>query len=204
MDQGGTQKRGWPQAQLAEVAGLSERTIQRIDKNGVASPDTLQALASAFETTVEHLSPSPEEKAKRKGPKIHFLLRLKTGQDVFANMGKMEMYQTHNDELKDESEVDLVGDFFQDISDFGDLWSDLEETEKVKFAFDFSKRIEELEDCDFLLFGTLRKVIYSASCVTGEKKNIPMEVAVFFIKRKDCPSIIRKTHGEELLPAIFK
>lgn len=47
--------KAWTQAHLAEVCGLSLRTIQRIENNGTASHDSIQALASVFEISVEDL-----------------------------------------------------------------------------------------------------------------------------------------------------
>lgn len=41
--------RGWTQQQLAEISDLSLRTIQRVEKLGVASNETVSALCSVFE-----------------------------------------------------------------------------------------------------------------------------------------------------------
>lgn len=41
--------RAWSQQQLAEISSLSLRTIQRIEKTGVSSKDSLQAISSAFD-----------------------------------------------------------------------------------------------------------------------------------------------------------
>jgi transcriptional regulator with XRE-family HTH domain len=41
---------GWTQDQLAEMCGLSVRTVQRIEKDGVASIDTTNALAAVLKT----------------------------------------------------------------------------------------------------------------------------------------------------------
>lgn len=41
--------RGWSQEHLAEAAGISLRTVQRIETGLAAAPDTLQALAAAFQ-----------------------------------------------------------------------------------------------------------------------------------------------------------
>ena len=43
------QERSLSQEQLAELSGLSLRTIQRIEGRQIASPETLSALAAAFE-----------------------------------------------------------------------------------------------------------------------------------------------------------
>ena len=42
-------ERAWSQDQLSGAAGLSLRTVQRIENGRSASPETLQALAAAFE-----------------------------------------------------------------------------------------------------------------------------------------------------------
>lgn len=47
---------GWSQEQLGEVAGLSYRTVQRIEKDGKGSPETIMAIASAFSVTPDELS----------------------------------------------------------------------------------------------------------------------------------------------------
>lgn len=48
-------ERGWSQEQLSIISGLSERTIQRIEKNGGCSLDSKMALASAFEVSPKEL-----------------------------------------------------------------------------------------------------------------------------------------------------
>lgn len=42
-------QRGWSQQQLAELSGLSVRTIQRIEQGKGASTETLKSLAAVFE-----------------------------------------------------------------------------------------------------------------------------------------------------------
>ncbi len=49
-------ERGWSQETLAEVSGLSVRTIQRIERGGNASLESLNALAAVFEIDVADLS----------------------------------------------------------------------------------------------------------------------------------------------------
>ncbi|MEW6997398.1 helix-turn-helix domain-containing protein [Colwelliaceae bacterium BS250] len=47
--------RGWSQEKLAAISGLSERTIQRVEKDGTCSLDTKMALATAFELSPTEL-----------------------------------------------------------------------------------------------------------------------------------------------------
>jgi transcriptional regulator with XRE-family HTH domain len=49
------EERAWPQEHLASVAGLSLRTIQRVEADGSASADTRMALAAAFGVDVARL-----------------------------------------------------------------------------------------------------------------------------------------------------
>lgn len=48
-------QRGWTQQQLADICDLNIRTIQRLEKTGVASMETTKALASVLEANVSAL-----------------------------------------------------------------------------------------------------------------------------------------------------
>ena len=48
-------KRGWSQEQLSELCSVNLRTIQRVEKRGSASPETIKALAAVFEVGVDTL-----------------------------------------------------------------------------------------------------------------------------------------------------
>jgi transcriptional regulator with XRE-family HTH domain len=49
------EKRNWSQEQLAIMAGLSTRTIQRIESGNKASIESLKSLASVFEIDISKL-----------------------------------------------------------------------------------------------------------------------------------------------------
>jgi transcriptional regulator with XRE-family HTH domain len=48
-------QRGWSQEQLAELSGLSVRTVQRLERGQPASMESLKALGAAFEIDFSHL-----------------------------------------------------------------------------------------------------------------------------------------------------
>jgi transcriptional regulator with XRE-family HTH domain len=50
----------WSQQQLAELSGLSVRTIQRIERGQPASTETLKSLASIFEIDFSELTKEPD------------------------------------------------------------------------------------------------------------------------------------------------
>lgn len=65
------QTRGWTQQQLAEIADLSLRTVQRIENQGVASNESVSSLSAVLELPREELlvqaSPSsPQRQASQR------------------------------------------------------------------------------------------------------------------------------------------
>ena len=65
------QRNAWSQQQVADISGLSLRTIQRIEKNGSGSNETLMALASAFDCTTQDLiseAPSRPNTSRKRYP----------------------------------------------------------------------------------------------------------------------------------------
>lgn len=48
-------EKGWSQEQLADASGVSTRTIQRIERGGTASLESLKCFAAVFETNISEL-----------------------------------------------------------------------------------------------------------------------------------------------------
>jgi transcriptional regulator with XRE-family HTH domain len=61
-------QRGWSQEQLAELSGLSVRTVQRIERGQTASMESLKALASVFEIDFSQLKEPDMETPFRPAP----------------------------------------------------------------------------------------------------------------------------------------
>ena len=58
------EERHWSQEHLAELAGITARTIQRIENGEAASHDSVMALAAAFNVDVIALSVDAEAEAR--------------------------------------------------------------------------------------------------------------------------------------------
>ncbi|TXE32248.1 helix-turn-helix domain-containing protein [Serratia marcescens] len=54
-------EKGWSQEQLATIAGLSTRTVQRIENGEQASLETLTAIAAALGVQVRGLNAQPQQ-----------------------------------------------------------------------------------------------------------------------------------------------
>ncbi|MDC3388305.1 helix-turn-helix domain-containing protein [Flavobacteriaceae bacterium] len=59
-------ERHWSQEQLAEMSGLSVRTIQRIENGENAGLESLKSLAAVFETNIEDSNKKEEAEQIRK------------------------------------------------------------------------------------------------------------------------------------------
>jgi transcriptional regulator with XRE-family HTH domain len=80
-------QRGWSQQQLAELSGLSVRTIQRIENGKTASTETLKSLASVFEIDFQQLQPEVD---------MHTITsEEKTEQLAFAHVRKVKGFYIH-------------------------------------------------------------------------------------------------------------
>jgi transcriptional regulator with XRE-family HTH domain len=55
------QSKGWTQQHLADACDLSLRTIQRVERHGVASKETVLSLCAVFEQTMASIIPIEEE-----------------------------------------------------------------------------------------------------------------------------------------------
>ena len=57
------QRRGWPQQQLADAAGLSLRTVQRVEKAGNASQESVLCLCATLDVEISDIRilPSSED-----------------------------------------------------------------------------------------------------------------------------------------------
>ena len=61
-------KRGWSQEQLAELSGLSVRTIQRIERGQGPGLESLKSLAAVFEVPVTELRQEDDIMTETKTP----------------------------------------------------------------------------------------------------------------------------------------
>jgi ribosome-binding protein aMBF1 (putative translation factor) len=63
------QQRGWTQQHLADAAGCSLRTVQRIESHGVASNESVSALCAVFDIERQRLlvdgHPAPSRDQRR-------------------------------------------------------------------------------------------------------------------------------------------
>jgi transcriptional regulator with XRE-family HTH domain len=104
------ENRKWSQEQLANMAGLSVRTIQRIERGHKASFESLKSLASVFEVNVSKLEQEIVmiDKTSEEWRKLPFFVKLAfTGPD-YPWMG---IYQKKS-YIRGEKYLQLLAFFF--------------------------------------------------------------------------------------------
>jgi transcriptional regulator with XRE-family HTH domain len=76
-------ERAWSQSRLATVAEVNLRTIQRLEKDGSASFETLMGVAHAFDMDVKQLSSTSRTQDKVSSQKkVYLMPRLALGKDL--------------------------------------------------------------------------------------------------------------------------
>ncbi len=96
--------RAWSQSHLAEVAGLSMRTVQRIETSGSASLESAKAIAAAFDTHVEALLAPVAENLEAKKKSISKRLSTLVAAVVVGLAGLAWLSQAYANQIR----VDLA------------------------------------------------------------------------------------------------
>jgi len=80
------ENRGWSQGHLASVAGVSLRTIQRIEKTGSASFESVTALASVLSVDVADLRANESEPPRQRAIRLSFELPMRLALAVVSGV----------------------------------------------------------------------------------------------------------------------
>jgi hypothetical protein len=115
-----------------------------------------------------------------------YLPRLTNGREVLRVVEGCDASSFQNDELATQEEVDLVGGFFQSIKDWCDLGNDADPSTRVRFEFDLTQAVKDLEEAGFFVFGA--KEIRRLEGGVGD--SVPFPVSIIQVTRQTNPDII--------------
>ena len=151
-------KLAWSQEHLAEVAGVSSRTIQRIEKEGIGEFETLMGLAQAFDIDVTELmqisqSEKIDEKLQKHFEGITFFTQMTSGKGIldlgFGTLGIIPGMP----QVKNKEEASLFGNFIDFIRDSLDASSDVSATTFFEMQIELDSQIKQFESKGFFIFG---------------------------------------------------
>ncbi len=195
--------RAWPQQQLATISGVTLRTIQRLEKDGAASFETLRGVAQAFEMDVKELNPSSVSSRNREktksDKKVHLLPRLLTGRSVTELVDSTDQYQIVHDEANDEKTVQIMRSILVDVQRNMVMLHDAHDAvEKLEIEFHFSRAIQEMEKLGFYLFG-IKRFLHRAV----DKKSSDISMCTLFMTYSNSPKIVRDKKLNMVVPALL-
>lgn len=137
---------------------LSVRTIQYVDvRTGELPPENF------FKRLIQN---SIKQKELRGEVTIVPLSPVRDGQKLLSALSGIFGYIPKYDEPQTESEMQLIRDFLQSISDLQDYADELEGGDQVEVAFSLSQRIDELKNCGLYVYaGEMKRRIARGSAV---------------------------------------
>jgi transcriptional regulator with XRE-family HTH domain len=155
--------RGWSQEQLAKVAGLSPRTIQRLEAGEGTALDTLQAIAAAFDVEVSEVLAA--EKPLPPPPKITFLPRIRTGEELCSVLGAAHMFHQDYDPPTGQDDVEPMS--------------------HVQWAHDLGQSLREIEAAGFRVYAprVTRTFRWPEQAQGAGEQRLPMDVATVLVLR---------------------
>lgn len=188
-------ERAWSQEKLAELARISPRTVQRLESGKAYAPHTLTAVAAAFEIDIKELISLDESEFKNR-PGIEFIPRVLTGNELCSVVAGAHLFSRTNESLHNDTEVELVGRFIQDVHDTGEIWDEMEPMHHVQAEYRLTHSMDELEEFGFYVFASRKRRTYR---VGMNLSPMNMSVATVLVLRVSNPFIVRLPSGKEVV-----
>jgi transcriptional regulator with XRE-family HTH domain len=190
-------ERAWTQSQLAEITGVNLRTIQRVEKDGAASFETLMGIASAFDINVRELNqPLLANQKKNSQRSVYLLPRIISGSHLTNVILGADQFQLEHDEAADPRSVNAMKDILKLLKmDVVRLY-DANPVERIQVEADMTKEISGLEGFGFYLFGIKRMIPH-----IDNKTEVTM--CTLFMSHSQSPKIVKDKKFNMLVPAVL-
>lgn len=192
------EERAWTQTRLAEIAGVTLRTIQRLEKDGAANFETLMGVASAFEIDVKELNPASGQKEIAPQRKVHLMPRLTSGKSLADVVVGSDQFQFVHDEDHDPRSINAMKDILRLLQ--GDVVRlyDANPIERLNVEGELSKELKGLEDWGYYLFG-IKRVI---SKIDGDETS-QIAMCTLFMSHARSLKIVRDRKSNMMMPAVL-
>src|SRR5437870_3513022 len=103
-----------------------------------------------------------------------------------------DLLSFEHDSLQNHEQADLIGGFIQEIKDWSDIWSDIEEVNRDRAEVRLSERIQELDTYGFWVFGIIKKKNLRFQ---SEEKPSPWNVGYLYVVKKSNPFMLKHKDG---------
>jgi transcriptional regulator with XRE-family HTH domain len=195
-------ERAWSQTQLATVAGVNLRTVQRLEKDGSAALDTLMGVAQAFGIDVKELNPTTGKAISKESlqaiKKVHFLSRLVTGKNLSDVILGADQFQVEHDEAQDPRAVAAMKDILKLLKLDIVRIHEADPVARLQIEIEMTQEIQGLEKYGFYLFG-MKRVIPRIV----ENKESLITMCTLFMSHAHSPKIIQDKKFNMMMPALL-
>lgn len=135
--------KGWTQAHLAQVSGLDERTIRRIESGAVPSLESLQALAQALEVDCAELKRYADAPPQKKATMQ--LIPISSGREFFGAIADTCAMAVDADDAETDDEGDLVRSLL-DLMEYGEIWDEMDPAGRYDTEQNVSRVLRQLNE----------------------------------------------------------
>lgn len=147
------------QEKLAEIAGVSERTIRRLEAGENTERKTLLMVLDALGTNIEEIESmfydddTIKEESKEKFTDISFLRRIESGRELVRILASAHRLGYDYHDCKTEEQINKAQEFLSVVADVMDIWNMIEIGQRFNLENELSELIGELEEIDLWVFG---------------------------------------------------
>lgn len=181
---------GWTQATLAELSGLSERSIRRIERGEAADRDSLRALARAFEFddidlfTKPMAIPTAEQIAeygrRLEAETVVVPVERLTGRALRELLERADALLPIYDCTDETAEARFAG-LADLVRDYMDARAELTETFKLEMQREFDVVIDVMRTVGHVVVGGVRRV-RMRSAVAGQTSDDTTPMGILYFK----------------------
>ena len=151
---------GLTQENLADAAGLTTRTIEKIE-SGRHTPEeqTLRSIARAFGFDVKiFVKPTPEQEAREKAEMERALRKtvlvpttpIHTASDFLAAFDQRDAFRFDSSVVTHDEALELVATIQDWIADLNDVWVECSGSQRLEYARNFAGLCRQLEEVGYL------------------------------------------------------
>jgi transcriptional regulator with XRE-family HTH domain len=190
--------RGWTQEQLAIVANVTVRTIQRLESGDSPAPETLMAVAQAFGMKAEQLNSASDDVSESPSRRyVHLLPQLTTVSDLMVLLARAHQFQFEHDEDDDARSVNAMKEALIPVSEAMLRFHGAAPEEKPALETELSRELEGLQNHGYYLFGIVRVLPRFF-----DEHVLLLSLATIYICDSRSPKIV-KANNILVLPAVL-
>jgi len=173
------EERHWTQEELAMIAGIDARTIQRAESGQKLALETLKAIANAFETTIDQLSKDHQEAALEEFHAKYCVIDLQPleqGADLCRLFGT-HAYHFQRVGTYTDDQADSIAEFEQLVNDCGDIWGELEPLQRRDAEKCIQSLIEQLLSLELAISAGVQSMRLRSTTGTSQ----PFDWSVLYV-----------------------